>query len=398
MAGKLGIGIYTHGNAEEGLALAMDAANSGARLCLVFRDALKLSGSIAALNPDMLIIGRPDLDDAYSQEFMDKPADELRAYVRGLVVTYPKVRAWAIFCEQIPGARGDSPEEKAEQYQRLRRQVRAELVMADELHKLERGLVACNCATGTYPMPEFADISDEWARIIEPLTLHPGCWFWGLHAYGTPEDVCPGSGGRMSSGNDGQRGYYALRYRHFHDAMTARGVIVPPFVFTEYGQTDGWKGIISEDEARADMVWFGAQIADDPRVFGGTEYLHGDHDPAKWWTFDSKGTGVYDALVAFNREHPAVDAWKPSPTVPVVPQTVPQMGGATMELHGAFAGFGADWDAKAKKPPVGKATSAPIYLNPSNTDGQTAIMQYVEGGKLEYNVKNQEVCFFPKAR
>lgn len=329
MDGKLGLGIYRWSDERE--VLHHDAAKSGARLCLLYRDALPLARQIAERAPGMLIVGRPDIAEAEQPAFLEQPAEALRYYVRALVAAHPHIAAWAIVCEAVTGARPDSAEEKAEQYRRLAVQVRAELAMADELQMLGKGLVACNVGTGIVPMVEHADQADEWAHIIEPLALHPGCQYWGMHAYGTPDEACPGARGRLSVGDDARR-YYALRHESFCEAMAARGVTLPPLLFTEYGQADGWNGLMSEAEAAADLLWFGERIQADPRVFGGCNFLHGDHDPARWHAFDTYNSGLYFTLLMFN-DTARVAAAPPAP-----------LPAAVRDLRAEYPTHFAEWD------------------------------------------------------
>jgi hypothetical protein len=329
MAGIACLGIYKtdlDGNGRS--QLVEDAARCNGRFVFLFQTALALAPYIRARCPDVCIIGRPTWFPDDAAQIAQGP-EAAKAWARQMLAEHPECDVYQYVCEQIPGARPDSDGEKQEQYRRLAAQVDAEIAAADVFHAAGKGLVAINVAPGIIPMEEHPDQLRVWREHLGRLFAHPGVHYYGIHSYGTPDDVSPGCKGRMQTDWASAR-WYALRFQSHLAGLARLGLQPPAIIHTECGQTDGWRGFISEDEAKADFRWFLDVNQREPRVAGCVVFLHGDHDPAKWHPFDTQGSGLLDVFADWNAAHPCADIPAPTPQ----PEPQPETGGGQTMLVG----------------------------------------------------------------
>jgi hypothetical protein len=300
MAGKLGLGIYAgYRQAVE------DAKYSCATTCLLFEDALAFAGEIKSACPQMVVVGRVFLDDIGFQDYALRQMDDdgLRRYVsdlaRRLAQSYPNVDCWQLWNEPYfpPDGSGDTS-------RRLRRIVASELAFADALGSYGRTVCALNFSSGSFPVlfetNPYRQGEMKWfSEIVNPLLRHPAVKFIGLHCYGSPGASPHGA---MKS-NDAE--WFALRYRGFVAGLVLNGCgRIPPLIITEYGQCDGWRGWMSEEQCKNDLLWFGDKLNEDEYVYGSAYFCDGTIDPGKWGRFDIMNTSIPAAIAAWNAEHP----------------------------------------------------------------------------------------------
>ncbi|MDP2727230.1 MAG: hypothetical protein Q8P59_06770, partial [Dehalococcoidia bacterium] len=135
--------------------------------------------------------------------------------------------------------------------------------------------VAGNDAAGTV-QPE--DYPQFFREAIETSK------YFGVHAY-APK-------GATSLQQEAE--YYALRYRLIHEALTKAGVEYGPFILTETGLWEGWRGYVPEDKVARDFMWLSDEMDKDDYVIGQT--IFGIFDRDEWQSFDIMGTSVPDRL------------------------------------------------------------------------------------------------------
>lgn len=135
--------------------------------------------------------------------------------------------------------------------------------------------VAGNDATGTI-QPE--DYPRFFREAIE--TSH----YFGIHAY-APQ-------GAKSLQQEAE--FYTLRYRLIYQALTAAGVQHGPFVLTETGLWEGWRGYVSEENIAREFIWLSDQLDKDDYVLG--QAIYGIFGRDEWQSFDIMGTSVPDRL------------------------------------------------------------------------------------------------------
>jgi hypothetical protein len=294
VAGKFGLGDYNGTGVDE-------IINSNANVCLLYDDALRNASRIKSLRPDMFIIGRSY--NLPNEEYFTE-GDPMRSYNKAtsLCQTYPAVDAWAHICEYITGASPSDQNAKEEQYRRVRAQtLNADIPFADACQKFGKSVIPGNYGSGVAPV--FVDQMQRWAPYLKRLNDHPAVKFHGMHIYGS-DWTDPRIGGKGEL-NGKDPNWYALRYRSFYQMALTCGLKLKPLVFTEDGQTDGWRQWMNEEDCVADLLWFAQRMNEDSFVFGGCYFLCGDHDPTKWRNFNIHGTSIVVRLSQWNASNPA---------------------------------------------------------------------------------------------
>ncbi len=135
--------------------------------------------------------------------------------------------------------------------------------------------VAGNDAAGTV-QPE--DYARYFREAIESSQ------YFGIHAY-APK-------GAKTMRDDAE--YYALRYRLVHAALAKAGVQHGPFVLTETGLWEGWRGYLSDESMAREFMWLSDEMDKDDYVLG--QAIFGIFDREEWGAFDILGTSVPDRL------------------------------------------------------------------------------------------------------
>ncbi len=370
MSGKLSVGIYRDISVDGQWAIDELVALHPRAIFLAF-GALSMARLLKDRIPGVVIVGRPDIP--------HNDAEIAKGYAGGYAMgrhccaAYPDVDIWAPICEYITGAAPDNPEQKTEQYRRVEAQTAWELGFMDAC--VDGPKVICgNVASGILPMIEHADQVDKWMPHVKRLTQHSAYFGWGVHDYGTPESVAPGSRGRMMKPPSS---YFALRHIGFDQAMLARGVDLQRIAATEHGCTDGWDGFISLDELVADWLAWADAVCPSERFWCAFYFLNGTDHPGpndKWKRFEIQGRNVCARIGEWNRVHP------------VAGETQPQQGGDTVpEQFEYVLGFA---EYAKQHPEIGKPTSPLMY------DANGTAVQYTEKGMLHWNKASNQTLFF----
>lgn len=135
---------------------------------------------------------------------------------------------------------------------------------------------------------------DDYARFFASAisTSH----YFGVHAYAPP-------GVRSFQEPNGKAAM--LRYREIHDALQRAGVKSGPFILTETGLSDGWRGQETEDAAAADFIWLTSELDKDPYVIGQAAFGLFLPDNDRWKSFNVAGTLIEQIVGDYNTCAPA---------------------------------------------------------------------------------------------
>ena len=91
-----------------------------------------------------------------------------------------------------------------------------------------------------------------------------------------------------------------LRHRQIRAALSAAGVRSGPFIITEAGLWDGWRGVASEESMAEDFLWFADELAKDDYVVGVAVF--GLFAPDRWQGFNVAGSSIVERIGAYNTE------------------------------------------------------------------------------------------------
>lgn len=311
MPGKLGLGLYRFDHR-----LAGEVAQSGATTCLLFTSALGHAATIKQQAPNMLIVGRQYYGTEDEQvNLINMAVGDRNAYFydqgRSLASIYPAVDVWQGLNEVF----------RPENMDRLPKQIEAEKAFTDGVMSMGKTSCVLNISTGAFRVPsdpewqQFAALlaGAEQEKTGGSILTYPGVRFLGLHEYGAS------SSGLMRDLPE----WYSLRHRAFFAGLDSLGIRYPQLLITEYGQEAGWRPV-GEGVAIEDYLWFGQQINPDPLVYGTCNFLHGRNND-DWINFDTDGTGIYPAVVAFNTGAaiPPIPGPGPGPGPQPVPTPTP---------------------------------------------------------------------------
>lgn len=141
--------------------------------------------------------------------------------------------------------------------------------------------VAGNDSTGTVE-------PDDYARFFKEA-IEASSYF-GIHAY-APQ-------GAKSIEQDAA--YYVLRYRLIYDSLAKAGVRAGPFVLTETGLWDGWRGYVSEDNMAREFMWLSNEMDKDSYMLG--QAVFGIFGRDEWRTFEIMGSTLPDRLGGYKEQ------------------------------------------------------------------------------------------------
>lgn len=135
--------------------------------------------------------------------------------------------------------------------------------------------VAGNDATGTVQPEDYPRYFREAIEVSQ---------YFGIHAYAPL--------GAKSLQQEAE--HYVLRYRLIHEALTQAGVKHGPFILTETGLWEGWRGYVSEERMAREFIWLSDEMDKDDYVLG--QAIFGIFDRDEWQSFDILGTSLPDRL------------------------------------------------------------------------------------------------------
>lgn len=116
--------------------------------------------------------------------------------------------------------------------------------------------------------------------------------YFGFHDYPNPE---------VTSLRDPRAADQVFYYRRINDALLAAGISHGPFIATEVGLYNGFRGVESDTAMARDFVWLADQMNQDPYVLGGCVY--GLFVPGRWPGFNVDGSGIPQIMGDYNTQH-----------------------------------------------------------------------------------------------
>ncbi|MDP2936415.1 MAG: hypothetical protein Q8O86_07990 [Dehalococcoidia bacterium] len=259
---KMGVGVYTSGGGY--LVEAIYRLRPTA--ILLMDPSLDFAREVRHWFPKAFIVGRRYVKD----QPLDNPEQRGRAFADHVAeVAVPLkgvVDAWASYNEVTDNGN----------YENYRAYNAFQVAFARRLQGVYGiAAMAGNDAAGTV-QPE--DYARYFREAIESSQ------YFGIHAY-APK-------GAESMAQDAT--YHALRYRLIHGALVAAGVKHGPFVLTETGLWDGWRGYLSDEQMAREFMWLSDEMDQDDYVLG--QAIFGIFDRNEWESFNILGTSVPDRL------------------------------------------------------------------------------------------------------
>lgn len=120
--------------------------------------------------------------------------------------------------------------------------------------------------------------------------------YFGVHAYPPPT---------VHSMREPAGQAAMLHYRQIHDALTAAGITPPPFILTETGLYDGWRGVEDDANMAADFIWLTGELDKDSYVVGQTAFGLFDPGNSQWQKFNVAGSTLEQLVGDYNSCSPA---------------------------------------------------------------------------------------------
>lgn len=91
-------------------------------------------------------------------------------------------------------------------------------------------------------------------------------------------------------------------YRKIHAALEAAGIKAGPFIATEIGLYNGWRGVVDDTSMGADFTWVADRMNSDPYVIGMAIFgVFRDGD--RWPAFEISGSNLPDTIGNYNTIH-----------------------------------------------------------------------------------------------
>jgi len=113
--------------------------------------------------------------------------------------------------------------------------------------------------------------------------------YFGVHAY-------PDNG--ATTLRNPQVANQIFYYRQIHQALVAAGVKSGPFIITEVGLYNGFRGVTSDTSMAQDFTWYADQLNQDPYVLGMTVF--GLFTGSRWAPFNIAGTDIPRIMGDYN--------------------------------------------------------------------------------------------------
>ncbi len=154
-----------------------------------------------------------------------------------------------------------------------------------------------NRLQGQYGVPAVA--ANDGPRAI-PADLYPKYFagaiqaskYFGFHLYPNPN---------VTSLRDPTAADQVFYYRQIKAALDAAGIKSGPFIATEVGLFNGWRGVTDDQSMATDFTWLADQMNGDPYVLGMTVF--GIFTGTRWTNFDISGSSIPTILGNYNTVH-----------------------------------------------------------------------------------------------
>ncbi|MBI4301406.1 MAG: hypothetical protein HY664_02225 [Chloroflexi bacterium] len=260
---KLGIGVYNRGGghilspilqAKPGVIFLMDPDPGFAR-------------DVRRCFPKAFIVGRRFM----SSQPLDNPqlrGEQVADYVAELAVPLKGViNAWVSYNEVV----GSSDFAAYQAYNTF------QVVFAQKL----QGVYGVDAVAGNDGVGVVAP--DDYAKYFAEAIA--ASKYFGVHAY-APQ-------GANTMRQDAE--HYVLRYRAIYNSLYRAGIQHGPFILTESGLWNGWRGVTSENSMAKDFLWLADETEKDDYVIG--QAIFGLFANKEWQDFDvADSSAILDAL------------------------------------------------------------------------------------------------------
>lgn len=279
--GRIGSGSY-----GSGAQVLVAVKRLHPKIILLEGNALGMAAELKATFPDALMIGRLFVDHLTSR-YLTAPERYGREHAENCIATNrAEIEVWQGLNEPF-----------VNDVEQARRVARFEKAFSDRLQELGKKSVVLNLAVGN-PGDMENMLLPEVVELLETAD------YAGYHTYGGNEDL-------VLIGP--QRPWFAHRWRFYADMYEARGLRMPPVLYTEVNTFYQWKaghtppGVepLEPWEFRDDLIAFEVESRTDPWAVGMAIFLIGSSSP-KWDGREIKNEPVvYEGAGAHNWNHPA---------------------------------------------------------------------------------------------
>ncbi len=278
--GRIGSGSYAGGGS---VVQAVKRLNP--KVILLEGNALGMAAELRRTFPDALMIGRIYFDDLYSQYLSDPDRYGRILADRCIALNRPEIDVWQGINEPYVNDVASA-----------RKAARFDKAFSDRIQELGKKSVVLNLAVGNP-----GDI--EMMLLPEIVDLLATADYVGYHSYGGQKDL-------LLMGP--QRPYYALRWRFYADMYAARGLRMPPVIYTEANTFYQWKvntpngqPLFEPWQIRDDMIAFAEESRKDPWSVGIAIYLFGSSSAQFAGREMANEPVIYEGCGNYNYNHPA---------------------------------------------------------------------------------------------
>lgn len=118
--------------------------------------------------------------------------------------------------------------------------------------------------------------------------------YFGVHSYPDPG---------VTSLRDPRAAGQVFYYRQIHAALVAAGITSGPFIITEIGLYNGWRGVTTDTSMATDFTWVADQLNNDPYVLGMAVFGLFGPDRNEWRAFNVDGSDILQIMGDYNTVH-----------------------------------------------------------------------------------------------
>ena len=278
--GRIGSGSYAGGG---NIVQAVKRLNP--KVILLEGNALGMAAELRRTLPDALMIGRIYFDDLYSQYLSDPERYGRILAERCIALNRPEIDVWQGINE--PYVNDPASARKAARFDKA---------FSDRIQDLGKKSVVLNLAVGN---------PGDMAMMLLPeiVDLLATADYVGYHTYGGNKDL-------LLIGP--QSPYFSLRWRFYADMYAARGLRMPPVIYTEANTFYQWKvntpdgkPLFEPWQIRDDLIAFEEESRKDPWSVGIAIYLFGSSSAKFEGREMANEPVIYEGGGDHNWNHPA---------------------------------------------------------------------------------------------
>ena len=253
--------------------IPMDKARPS--IILLMNPSIGFAERVRKMFPKAFIVGRKYV----AHQPLDNPAERGRAFA-------DEIAEWAVPLKGVVDAWMSYNE--VTDNQREENYIAYNIFQTEFARRLQDhygiSAVAGNDASATVEVDDYAKYFAEAISISH---------YFGLHAYSPLE-------ARSFREPAGQE--LMLRYRRIKAELDRAGVRHGPFVFTEVGLWDGFRGVTGEREMVDDFIWLAEEMNKDAYVKGFMVFGLFNHTNERWYKFNINTSRILDGIGEYNTE------------------------------------------------------------------------------------------------